>query len=52
MKYMLLIQHGDTPLPGSPERGALSQEEQKAIAADHQAINQTEGVTPGVNRAT
>jgi len=47
MKYMLLIQHGDTPLPGSPEWEALSEGEQKAIGADYQAINQTDGVTPG-----
>jgi hypothetical protein len=47
MKYMLLIQHGDTPLPGSPEWEALSADEQKAIAADYQAIDKTEGVTPG-----
>jgi hypothetical protein len=48
MKYMLLIQHGDTPLPGSPEWAALSQDEQKAVGADYQAVNQTPGVTPGV----
>jgi hypothetical protein len=48
MKYMLLIQHGDTPTPGSPEWEAMSAEEQRAVAADYQSINQTEGVTPGV----
>jgi hypothetical protein len=48
MKYMLLIQHGDTPTPGSPEWEALSDDEQRAIGADYQALNQTEGVTPGV----
>ena len=48
MNYMLLIQHGDTPLPGSPGWEALSEDEQKAIGADYQAINQTDGVTPGV----
>ena len=47
MKYMLLIQQGDTPTPGSPEWDALSEDEQKAVAADYQAVNQTEGVTPG-----
>src|SRR5262249_61767561 len=47
MKYMLLIQHGDTPLPGSPEWEALPEDGQKAIGADYQAINQTDGVTPG-----
>jgi hypothetical protein len=48
MKYLLLIQHGDMPKPGSPEWEALSEGEQKAIAADYQAVDQTEGVTPGV----
>ncbi len=43
MKYMLLIQQ-----PTDEEAwGSLSQEEQKQIAADYQAINETPGVTPG-----
>jgi hypothetical protein len=48
MKYMLLIHQGDTPLPGSPEWERLSENEQKAVYADYQAINQTPGVSPGV----
>jgi hypothetical protein len=48
MRYMLLIHHGDTPTPGSPEWEAMSEDEQKAVAVDYQAINQTQGVTPGV----
>jgi hypothetical protein len=49
MKYMLLIHQGDTPTPRDPEAWArLSEEEQKAVYADYQAINQTPGVTPGV----
>jgi hypothetical protein len=49
MKYMLLIHQGDTPTPRDPEAWArLSEEEQKAVFADYQAINQTPGVTPGV----
>jgi hypothetical protein len=48
MKYMLLIQQGDTPLPGSPEWERLSEDEQKGVYADYQAANQTPGVTPGV----
>jgi hypothetical protein len=47
MKYMLLIQQGDTPLPGTPEWEGLSEDEQKAIFADYQAVNQTPGVSPG-----
>jgi hypothetical protein len=46
MKYMLLIHQGDTPLPGSPEWDRLSEDEQKAVYSDYQAINQTPGVTP------
>jgi hypothetical protein len=45
---MLLIQHGDTPTPGSPGWEALPEDEQRAIGADYQALNQTDGVTPGV----
>lgn len=48
MKYMLLIQQGTTPVPGSPGWDALSDDERNAISADYQAINQTPGVTPGV----
>jgi hypothetical protein len=46
MKYMLLIHQGSTPLPGSDEWESLSEDEQKAVYADYQAINQTPGVTP------
>src|SRR6266550_2296401 len=47
MKYMLLIYQGDTPTPDQPEAWErLSEEEQKAVYADYQAINQTPGVTP------
>jgi hypothetical protein len=48
MKYLLLIQQGDTPTPGSDAWGRLSEDEQKAIYADYQAVNQTPGVSPGV----
>src|SRR2546429_9791656 len=49
MKYMLLIHQGDSPTPKSPEAWAtLSEDEQKAVYADYQAINQTPGVTPGL----
>ena len=47
MKYMLLIHQGDTPVPGSPEWERLSPEEQQAVYAGYQAVNQTAGVTPG-----
>jgi hypothetical protein len=48
MKYLLLIQQGDTPTPASPEWERLSEDEQKAVYSDYQAVNQTPGVTPGV----
>jgi hypothetical protein len=48
MKYMLLIHQGDAPVPGTPEWERLSEDEQKAIYSDYQAINGTPGVTPGV----
>jgi hypothetical protein len=49
MRYMLLIHQVDAPTPRSPEAWArLSEDEQKAVYADYQAINQTPGVTPGL----
>jgi hypothetical protein len=49
MKYMLLIHQGDTPTPRSPDEwGKLSEDEQKAVYADYQAINETPGVTSGL----
>jgi hypothetical protein len=51
MKYMLLIHQGTTPLPGTDEWNALSQEEQGAVYAAYGAINQTPGVTPGERMA-
>jgi hypothetical protein len=52
VKYILLIHQGDTPTPRDPDAWAtLSQEEQNAVFADYQAINQTPGVTPGLGLA-
>jgi hypothetical protein len=49
MKYMLLIHQVDAPTPRSPDEWAtLSEDEQKAVFADYQAINETPGVTPGL----
>jgi hypothetical protein len=49
MKFMLLIQQGDTPTPRDPEAwGRLSQEEQNAVYAAYQQLNQTPGVEHGV----
>jgi hypothetical protein len=49
MRYMLLIHHGDTPTPSDSDAWAgLSEDEQKQVVADYQAINKTPGVTPGL----
>jgi hypothetical protein len=49
MKYMLLIHQGDAPTPYDPDAwGKLSDEEQQGIADDYKAINDTSGVTPGL----
>jgi hypothetical protein len=49
MKYMLLIQQGDTPTPYDPEAwGRLSDDEQNAVYAAYKSINETPGVSPGV----
>jgi len=48
MRYMLLIHQGTTPTPRDPDAwGRLSQDEQQAVFADYQAINQHPGVTSG-----
>jgi hypothetical protein len=49
MKYLMLIHQGTAPTPRTPEEWErLSKDEQKAVYADYQAINETPGVTPGV----
>jgi hypothetical protein len=49
MKYMLLIHQADTPTPRDPEAWAkLSEDEQNAVYRDYQAINETAGVTSGL----
>jgi hypothetical protein len=47
MKYMLLIHQGTTPVPGTDAWEKLSEEEQKQVSADYQAINETPGVEVG-----
>ena len=47
MKYMLMIYQGSTPLPGTPEWEQLSPEQQGAVYAGYQAVNETPGMTPG-----
>jgi len=49
MKYALLIHQGTAATPRDPEAwGRLSEDEQKAVFADYQAVTQTPGVTPGL----
>ena len=48
MKYVMLIHHGSSPLPGSPEWESLPEDEQKQVYADWAALNGTAGVTPGL----
>jgi hypothetical protein len=57
MKYLLLIHQVDAPRPGRDGESNtaavaawddLPDEEKQAIHADYMAINQTAGVTPGV----
>jgi hypothetical protein len=47
MKYMLLIHQGTTPLPGTDAWDALTPEQQGAVYAAYQEVNQTPGLTPG-----
>jgi hypothetical protein len=46
MKYVLLIHQGEGAVPGNEAWEKLSEDEQKRVYADYQAINQTPGVTP------
>jgi hypothetical protein len=48
MKYMLLIHQGTTPTPDDPEAwGGLTEDEQRQVYADYQAINEMPGTEPG-----
>ena len=49
MKYMLLIHQADVPTPRDPDAWAkLSEDEQNTVYRDYQAINETPGVTSGL----
>ena len=49
MKYVLLIHQGTAPTPRDPEAwAAVPDDEKQAVYADYMALNQTPGVTPGV----
>ena len=51
MKYMLLIHQGTTPLPGSEDWDRLADDERQAVYADYKALNETPGVSPGMQLA-
>ncbi len=46
MKYVLLIHQGAGAVPGNDAWEKLSEDEQKQVYADYQALNETPGVTP------
>ena len=49
MRYLLLIHQGTTPTPRDTEAwGRLSADEQNAVYAAYQAVNQTPGVSSGL----
>ena len=49
MQYVLLIHQGDAPTPYTPDEwGRLSEDEQKAVYSAYMAINETPGVSPGL----
>ncbi|HEY5144374.1 MAG TPA: YciI family protein [Solirubrobacteraceae bacterium] len=48
MRYLLLIHQGDTPLPGTDAWERLSDAERGAVYADYKALNETRGVSPGM----
>ena len=49
MKFLMLIHQGSAPTPRSPEEWSrLSEDEQQAVYSGYKAINETPGVTPGL----
>jgi hypothetical protein len=48
MKYMLLIHQGTTPTPGTDAWENLTEDEKGAVYAAYKALNETPGVSPGL----
>jgi hypothetical protein len=48
MKFVLVIYHGSSPLPGSAGWKALSEAQQKEIYGEYAELNKASGVTPGL----
>jgi hypothetical protein len=51
MKYMLLIHQGTTPTPPSEAWDNLPEDEKGAVYAAYRSINETSGVTSGLQLA-
>jgi hypothetical protein len=48
MRYLLLIHQGSTPTPRSDEWESLPDDEKNAVYAAYKSINETPGVTSGL----
>jgi hypothetical protein len=51
MKYLMLIHQGTTPIPGTDAWEQLSEDEKGAVYSAYKSLNQTPGVTPGLQLA-
>ena len=51
MKYLLLIHQGSAPTPRTDDWEGVPEDEKQAVYRDYQAINETPGVTPGLQLA-
>jgi hypothetical protein len=51
MKYMLLIHQGSAPTPRTDAWETLSEEEKGEVYSGYKALNETPGVTPGLQLA-
>ena len=51
MKYMMLIHQGTAPTPRTDDWESVPEDEKQAVYRDYQAINETPGVTPGLQLA-
>ena len=51
MKYLMLIHQGTTPVPGTDAWEQLSDEQKGAVYSAYEALNETPGVTPGLQLA-
>ena len=48
MQYLILIQQGSTPVPGTDAWEELPEDKQQEVYAAYAELNQTPGMTPGV----